>query len=169
MWRAGFDEEGELFCDQYLRDWPRRLDAEPWSGPEWMLLSYGKADTDLPHELIVSEPGWELRYVKITVCGVPFHGPACMSGLRIFGSSAGNAPAAPVYSLRRLSELDCVASWEPEEGVNHVVSWGHSPDKLYHSYTIFGKGEQKIGVLIRGQRTFSAWTRSTNAGLPRGR
>lgn len=43
LWRAGFDPEGELFCDQRYADWPIDLDAPPWSEPQWMLLSYGKS------------------------------------------------------------------------------------------------------------------------------
>lgn len=44
IWRAGFDADGELFCNQRYGDWPIRTDAaDPWSKPEWLLLSYGKA------------------------------------------------------------------------------------------------------------------------------
>lgn len=42
LWRAGFDEDGMLFCDQRFGDWPHSLDAAVWSDPEWMLLSYAK-------------------------------------------------------------------------------------------------------------------------------
>lgn len=45
LWRAGYDEDGELYCDQRLGDWPRRIDADPFSDPDWMLLSYGKRVT----------------------------------------------------------------------------------------------------------------------------
>jgi len=42
---AGFDDDGELFCNANYGDWPRRIAPEkmnPWEDPEWMLLSYGK-------------------------------------------------------------------------------------------------------------------------------
>jgi len=42
LWRAGFDEDGELFCDQRYGDFPQRTDQEPWETPDFMLLSYGK-------------------------------------------------------------------------------------------------------------------------------
>lgn len=42
LWKAGFDEDGDLYCDQRFGDWPRSLNAAIWSDPEWMLLSYGK-------------------------------------------------------------------------------------------------------------------------------
>lgn len=45
LWPAGFDADGELFCNQRYGDWPIELDAavrDPWAKPKWMLLSYGK-------------------------------------------------------------------------------------------------------------------------------
>lgn len=46
LWPAGWDEDGELFCNQRYGDWPfspEVLRGNPWADPEWMLLSYGKA------------------------------------------------------------------------------------------------------------------------------
>lgn len=45
IWPAGYDKDGELFCNQRYGDWPLRVEQgkmEPWDKPEWMLLSYGK-------------------------------------------------------------------------------------------------------------------------------
>ncbi len=45
LWPAGFDADGELFCNQRYGDWPvsvERVSDDPWADPEWMLLSYGK-------------------------------------------------------------------------------------------------------------------------------
>ena len=42
IWPAGFDADGELFCNQRYGDWPMALDGDPWRGPAWMLLSAGK-------------------------------------------------------------------------------------------------------------------------------
>lgn len=42
---AGFDDEGELFCNQRYGDWPIRVEPgprDPWQAPDWMLLSYRK-------------------------------------------------------------------------------------------------------------------------------
>ena len=46
LWPAGFDAEGELFCNQRYGDWPTAVSGErddPWRDPAWMLLSAGKA------------------------------------------------------------------------------------------------------------------------------
>ena len=48
IWPAGFDVDGELFCNQRYGDWPMALregKIDPWETPEWYLLSYGKKMT----------------------------------------------------------------------------------------------------------------------------
>ena len=45
LWPAGFDQDGELFCNQRYGDWPLAVSGgqeDPWRDPEWMLLSAGK-------------------------------------------------------------------------------------------------------------------------------
>ncbi len=42
LWKAGYDSEGGLYCDQRYGDWPMDLDAPLFAKPDWMLLSYGK-------------------------------------------------------------------------------------------------------------------------------
>ena len=46
LWPAGFDSDGELFCNQRYGDWPMTLSGfrqDAWREPAWMLLSAGKA------------------------------------------------------------------------------------------------------------------------------
>lgn len=45
LWKAGFDADGELYCDQRFGDWPIAMDAKAFDKPDWMLLSYGKGVT----------------------------------------------------------------------------------------------------------------------------
>ena len=45
LWPAGFDADGELFCNQRYGDWPMTLEGEPWRDPAWMLLSVWKKAT----------------------------------------------------------------------------------------------------------------------------
>ncbi len=45
IWPAGYDNDGELFCNQRYGDWPQNMDnlrKDPWANPEWYLLSAGK-------------------------------------------------------------------------------------------------------------------------------
>ena len=46
LWPAGFDADGELFCNQRYGDWPMTLSGlrqDAWRDPAWMLLSVHKA------------------------------------------------------------------------------------------------------------------------------
>ncbi len=45
MWKAGFDADGELWCDQNYADWPIHMEAPAFRDPQWMLLSKGKTVT----------------------------------------------------------------------------------------------------------------------------
>jgi hypothetical protein len=45
LWPAGFDGDGELYCNQRYGDWPLSVSGfrqDPWRDPAWMLLSSGK-------------------------------------------------------------------------------------------------------------------------------
>ena len=45
IWPAGFDAQGELFCNQRYGDWPMTTEGDPWREPPWMLLSVGRRMT----------------------------------------------------------------------------------------------------------------------------
>ena len=45
LWKAGFDADGEMWCDQRYGDWPVDAEASAFQKPDFMLLSYGKAVT----------------------------------------------------------------------------------------------------------------------------
>ena len=42
LWPAGFDGDGELYCNQRYGDWPMAAQGDPWRDPAWMLLSAHK-------------------------------------------------------------------------------------------------------------------------------
>ena len=48
LWPAGFDADGEMYCNQRYGDWPMTLSGfrqDAWRGPAFMLLSAGKTVT----------------------------------------------------------------------------------------------------------------------------
>ncbi|OUP82924.1 1,4-beta-xylanase [Lachnoclostridium sp. An169] len=90
LWKAGFDEDGELYCDQRFACWPIAMDAKPFDLPDWMLLSYRKpvkvssgtgaenitdeniqtfwkAASDQPGEYAVVDLGEEMRVSAIQI------------------------------------------------------------------------------------------------------
>lgn len=256
IWPAGFDGDGELFCNQRYADFPIAVSKgtqNPWVEPEWMLLSYNKAvtasseakpaanavdenvqtwwkaasaqsgewlqvdlgapctihaaqinfaddfgvvptlpegavlvgeegrgryietrsfftrwllqasldgtewftladkreaETDLPHDLIVTQTGVRARYVKLTVTEVAYGAAPCISGLRVFGKADGAAPAAAEnVCAKRTDGMSMQVSWSGD-ATGYEVLWGHKPDKLYHSYRVFGKTQQQIRALV---------------------
>lgn len=272
LWQAGFDEDGELYCDQRFGDWPMSIERKPWEVPEWMLLSYQKsvtvssgdgadfitdencrtwwkaatpesgewalvdlgkaydvrgiqinfaddkiiegmpddvevkektremryiderkhvtrwkltgsldgenffviedkaeADTDLPHDFIVKENGMQVRYVKLTIKEIPFNQQVCISGIRVFGKGEGELPqAVKGISIELISDLDALLRWEHDEAIGHNILWGYAPDKLYHSYMVFGKTDQKIGALIKGQPLYMRIDSFNEVGISEG-
>ena len=286
LWRAGYDADGELFCNQRYGDWPidiERLRADPWSEPEWMLLSYKKrawasseaegkgaekavnedvrswwmagssepgewlaidlgrvcdvravqinfaddtlaaqdipaiqercryamenmvgdasvrrwidtkhqptrwvletslngedwktledkseTETDLPHDLVLREDGVPARYLRLTVCALPYGQRACVSGLRIFGLAEGAKPeSVEEFAFRADGDLDLYLNWDGQ-ATGYVVNWGFAPDKLYHSYLCFDT-HVHLGGLVRGQKLWARVDSFNESGICHGK
>ena len=272
IWPAGFDADGELFCNQRYGDWPMAVEGDPWRDPAWMLLSVGKkatassfmdghepekateenvqswwraasagraewlqidlgkaydvhavqinfaddkidipcpgqvvggsqaryieerdlttqwkltgsidgkdwfviadksgAQTDLTHDLILQEEGFQARFLRLSDMAVPYGQQPCVSGLRVFGLGQGEKPAVPVFTARRDSDLDMTVSIEAQQntlGCN--ILFGNSPEKLYHSYMVFKAGDQRIGALIKGRDYFVRVDAFNESGITKG-
>lgn len=140
--RRYIEERG--FCTRWL------LEVSP-DGEHWTVLeNKRKTDTDLTHDLVVREDGVETRYVRLTVTETAYHAPACVSGLRVFGHGRGEPPAqASQVSAHRTDGMTIEVRWQGDAG-GYEVLWGHSPDKLYHSFRVFGKTEVEIRALMAG-------------------
>ena len=258
LWPAGFDADGELFCNQRYGDWPMAAEGDPWRDPAWMLLSVDKAasassfltghepekateenvqtwwraatssrdewlcvdlgkafdvhavqmnfaddtidipcpgeirpgsqaryieendyvtqwklegsadgeswfviadksaaETDLSHDLIVSEQGFKAQYLRLSDVAVPYGQTPCVSGLRVFGLGDGEKPAEPVFSAARMGDLDMVVQIrEQADALGYNILFGSSPEKLYHSDLVFKAGSQRVGALIKGREYY---------------
>ena len=127
-------------------------------GEEYFILKdKSNADTNLPHDFVVIEEGVQVRFVRLTVYEVPFHVQVCISGLRVFGIGNGEKPVSPKYHVKRIGDLDMEVAIESESDSNvtgYNILWGYAPDKLYHSYMIYGKDAQRIGALVKGEKYY---------------
>lgn len=143
-------------------------DGENWH----MLMDRSDTDTCLPHDLYVTETGMQLRFVKLTVLEIPYGQPPCISGLRVFGLGDGKKPEVPEFRVMRQTDLDMAviiqASDASPDAVGYNILWGNSPEKLYHSYMIFGKTEQHIGSLVRGQSYYVRVDAFNESGITEG-
>lgn len=125
------------------------LDGRDW----FMLEDKSKARTDLTHDFLVWEEGKQIRFLKLTILAVAYDQKPCISGLRVFGRGSGAPAKAPKFTAKRLSEIDMEVSIEDSGATGYNILWGLSPDKLYHSYLLFGT-EKRIGALMKGSEYY---------------
>ncbi|MFV0465578.1 MAG: family 43 glycosylhydrolase [Lachnospiraceae bacterium] len=126
------------------------------------------AMTDLPHDLVVREEGMKVRYLRLSSIEVPYSQQPCISGLRVFGKGNGQVPAVPKYMAKRLSDLDMEINITKQENTTgFLILWGHTPEKLYHSYMVFGE-DQKIGALVKDQDYFIRVDAFNENGITKG-
>ena len=125
-------------------------------GKEYFVLEdKSNVNTDLPHDLVVREDGVKARYIRCKVKQLPYDQTACISGLRVFGIGKGEMPEkATGIHTELVTELDLSVRWDKDDAVGHNVLWGFAPDKLYHSYMVFGRHEVTIGALIKDQPVY---------------
>ena len=129
-----------------------------------------QAQTDLPHDFIIKEDGIRVRYIRCTIVELPYGQNPCISGLRVFGKGEGKLPIKSAGVLtKQLSDLDLQVQWSEEAtATGYNVLWGFAPDKLYHSYMVFGKNEVKIGALIKGEPVFVRVDTFNEVGITEG-
>lgn len=135
----------------------------------FMIQDKSKTEENLPHDLIVKEEGIRIRYIKLTVLEVPYQQNPCVSGLRVFGIGKGEKPEMPLFTAERISDTDMIVHIQENGAVGYNILWGHSPQKLYHSYMIFGKSSQRIGACVRGQKYFVRVDAFNGAGITEGK
>ncbi|WP_458458378.1 family 43 glycosylhydrolase [Pseudobutyrivibrio sp.] len=261
IWPAGFDEDGELVCNQRYGDWPYEIcegKQDIWKAPEWMLLSCGKnatassftagfepqkaieenvqtfwrpstsdkeewltvdlmdvydvhgiqinfgdydiniecpgeirgttqaryieerdlatrwklegsqdgiqwevladktnVNTDLSHDFVLIDSGKQLRYIRLSNMEVPYGQVPTVSGLRVFGLGTGSLPNKPTFTAKRTSNLDMEVQIAEDGATGHLILWGASQDKLYHSCIVYGNeavfDSKRIGALVKGR------------------
>ena len=96
--------------------------------------------------------GIRARYIRVMGGALPYGQTLRISGLRVFGNGAGARPAAAKAAAVRVDALDGKISWqhlENAQGCN--VRYGTAPDKLYHSWLVYGADEVTLSTLMAGQ------------------
>ena len=146
----------EEYQVRYIEDRPlktRWLLEGSVDGKEYFILADKRnAESDLPHDLVITEKN--IRYVRLTVTELPYGQTPAVSGLRVFGTGNGKKPEqAAVIKAIRTGDLDADIEWNGN-AVGYNVLWGFAPDKLYHSYMVFGKNDLTLRALNKGQKTW---------------
>jgi hypothetical protein len=139
-------------------------------GERWTVLEdKTESDTDLSHDLVVREEGVCCRYLRLTVRQVPYAQRPCVSGLRVFGRVEGEKPAQPEFNAERVNVLDMrVSICQTSNVLGYNILWGHASDKLYHSWTVYAAGEQRVGALVEGRDYYVRVDAFNECGLTEG-
>ena len=121
------------------------LDGKTWTTRETVARECSNGYYEYPE-------GIRARYVRVTGGSLPYGQTLRISGLRVFGNGVGEKPAQAQATALRVGPLDGKVSWqhlENAQGCN--VRYGIAPDKLYHSWLVYGADEVKLSTLMAGQ------------------
>ena len=119
-------------------------------GARWTVLQH--VERDAPHGYFDLGHYISAQYIRLTCGNLPFDQPLRVSGLRVFGLGDGTRPAPVQASAHRLNGLEALVCWQTlpaAQGYN--VRYGTTPDKLYHSWLVYGGCELKLTTLVDGQ------------------
>lgn len=140
-------------------------------GRSWQVLFDGRTDpSDAPHRLVrLSEPR-TLRFVRVTGMSVPWDARFAVSGLRVFGVDDRPLPAAVAPSVTRVEPRNALVRWEPAEGADgYNVRYGRRPDRLYHSWQVWGATELDLSTLNAAEDYWVAVDSYNAGGVTEGR
>ena len=61
-----------------------------------------------------------------------------------------------------------IAAGEAAQALGYNILFGHAPDKLYHSYMVFGALEKKIGALMKSEPVWARVDAFNEVGVAEG-
>jgi len=128
-------------------------------GKEWQTLVDRKDNfKDVPNDYVELPVPQKVRYIRYKNIHVPTPHLA-ISGLRVFGRGEGKEPSlVKGFSVTRHPDRrDASIRWEKQESCQgYNVLWGISPDKLYHSWMVYGDDHLELRSLSSDQRYYFA-------------
>jgi len=122
-------------------------------GKHWQTL--GNVSRECSNGYYEYANGIRVRYIRVTGSVLPYGQVLRISGLRVFGNGEGEKPPQAKAKAQRIGPLDAKVSWqhiETAQGCN--VRYGIAPDKLYHSWLVYGADEVILSTLIKGQEYY---------------
>lgn len=132
---------------QYLIEGSR--DGKNWE----VLVDRANNYKDVPNDYVELAIPKSVRYIRYKSIHIPTPNLA-ISGLRVFGTGQGKAPAQ-VKSLRvnrHEDRRDAMISWQKQAGAQgYNILWGIAPDKLYNSWMVYDKNSLELKSLTVDQ------------------
>jgi hypothetical protein len=114
-------------------------------GKNWKLLVDKSANrTDVPHDYVELPQAVQARFLKIENVHMPT-GKFAISGLRVFGTGGGAAPAAVKSFIVLRTEKDKRSAWikwaPADDAYAYNIYMGTAPGKLYSNIMLYGVNE----------------------------
>jgi hypothetical protein len=145
---------------------------ESQDGKNWkMLVDKSDNTIDAPHDYMQLKKAVKTRFIRVTNVRC-FSGKFSISGLRVFGKAATEAPEeAEITDLTRDPDDRRVValSWNMVAGATgYNIRYGTQRDKLYHNYIVYGNHGVTIRSLHTDQPYFFAIDSFNEGGITRG-
>jgi len=124
---------------------------------------------DAPHRLFTVADAAGGRYVRVTGGPGAWGSAFALCGVRVFGERAGDPPSTLDVAAVRLDDRTARVTWSATtetDGVN--VRYGRAPDKLYHSWLVYGRDDLLISTLSAGVDYWVAVDTFNGSGVARG-
>jgi hypothetical protein len=140
-------------------------------GKAWeTIVDKSRNKTDVPHDYVELERPVDARFVRLENGHVPT-GKFAISGLRVFGNTAGARPEAVknFVALRGASEpRNAWIKWPQDPAATgYVIYAGIEPDKLYTSVMVHGSGEYYYRAMDRDHTYYFQIEAFNEAGVGR--
>ena len=139
-------------------------------GSEWAVVTDTRGiESDRPHGFTILEEPRRVRYVRVTSGRMPFNAPFAISGLRVFGIGEGDRPAGVEAAAARVDRTTARIEWEQSAGaIGYNVRYGRHPEKLYHSWLLYGRTGLDLRSLNAGVDYWVAVDAFNEAGITTG-
>ena len=150
-----FADDGSTVLGRLTNDAYRYLVEISTDGTNWITAVDRHENTnDAPHEYVPLATPITARYVRITNQHTPANARFSISGLRVFGSDLGTAPA-PVAGILATRNSDngrrLTVNWQPVPGAKgYLVRYGLKADRLFDHLQVIGKTSAQINSLNLG-------------------
>lgn len=171
--QINFADEGATQLNRLQDGYGYRLDLSE-DGQHWTTAIDRTTDRrDSPHDYTEFSKPVYARYARLVNVHTPAGALFSISGLRLFGSGLGRAPARAggvQVSRDARDGRQAAIAWNAVPGADgYIVRYGIAKDRLFSSYQVFAASPLHIHTLNAGVPYFFAVDSFNDSGVTRGK